>query len=152
MVIRSIVAIFATVSLAGAIMPAAHAANEQAAGVPSRYDIPTRYVIYERCVRERESNGRWDAVNPTGKYLGAYQFNQDLANGATYHMLEDIIEYSKAKNKKQARVIARKLRRTPMNEWPAWAQTSAFVQTLDGHDAEQPWSGKFHWAGGRWTC
>lgn len=152
MVIRNFFVLFATVALAGAVAPPVAASNERAAGVPSRYDVPTRYVIYERCVRERESNGRWDAVNPTGKYRGAYQFDHALASGATWHMLEDIIEYSKARTKKQARVIARKLRNTPMNKWPAWAQTSAFVQTLDGHDAEQPWSGKSHWAGGRWTC
>lgn len=118
----------------------------------SKYEVPARYEAYEVCVRERESNGRWDAVNPTGKYLGAYQMTQALGEGATWHMLEDIIEYSKAKNKKQARVRAEILRATPVNEWPAWAQTSAFVQTLDGHDQEEAWSGASHWAGGRWYC
>lgn len=150
---RYFFAAFATVALATAAAQPAHAGNETAAGIPSRYDIPARYVIYEKCVRIRESNGRWDAINRSNnKYFGAYQMSDALADGATYHMLEDIIEYSKAKNRQQAREIARKLRETPVYEWPAWAQTSAFVQTLDGHDAEQPWAGKKHWAGGRWSC
>jgi len=118
----------------------------------SKYEVPEHYAAYEVCVRERESNGRWDAVNPTGKYLGAYQMTQALGEGATWHMLEDIVEYSKAKNKKQAKVRAEILRATPVDEWPAWAQTSAFIQTLDGHDLEVAWSGASHWAGGRWYC
>lgn len=152
MVTRFLCAVFATVTLPVATAGTVHAANEQAAGVASRYDVPARYVTYEYCVRMRESNGRWNAVNPTGKYRGAYQFSPELARGATFHMLEDIIKYSTADSRTEARAIASKLRSMPMNKWPAWAQTSAFVQTLDGHDAEQPWSGKFHWNGGRWSC
>ena len=37
------------------------------------------------CVRTRESGGNYSAVNPSGPYLGAYQFLQSTWNGAAAH-------------------------------------------------------------------
>jgi muramidase (phage lysozyme) len=37
------------------------------------------------CVRTRESGGNYSAVNPSGPYLGAYQFLQATWNGAAAH-------------------------------------------------------------------
>jgi hypothetical protein len=37
------------------------------------------------CVRARESGGNYGAVNPSGPYLGAYQFYQPTWNGAANH-------------------------------------------------------------------
>ena len=147
-------ATIATVTLAAGIAAAspADATTEQRHGQPSRYVVPKHYLEYERCVRVRESNGRWNAISPSRTYRGAYQFSPALARGATWHMHGDIIKYTSAKTRSEARDIAAQLRATPMNDWPAWAQTSAFVQTLDGHHAETPWAGKAHWKGGRWTC
>ena len=37
------------------------------------------------CVRARESGGYYGAVNPSGPYLGAYQFYQPTWNAAANH-------------------------------------------------------------------
>jgi len=111
------------------------------------YNVPKVYEKYERCVAERESNSRPEAVNPTGKYRGMYQFNDELADGTTYHIKEWVATWH-SKPKKYLRW----LRKTPMNKWPEEVQTAAFVAVLDGHDKNIRWYGKSHFAGGRWTC
>jgi len=119
--------------------------------IPNRdipeYNVPKVYETYERCVAERESNSRPEAVNPTGKYRGMYQFNDDLADGTTYHIKEWVAEWHPKPKK-----YLRWLRKTPMNKWPEEVQTAAFVAVLDGHDKNIRWYGKSHFAGGRWTC
>lgn len=111
------------------------------------YEVPAVYREYEACVAERESNARPNAVNPTGKYRGMYQFNDALADGTTYHII-DWLDTWHPKPKKYAAA----LREVPMNKWPEEVQTAAFVAVLDGHDADRRWAGKSHFAGGRWTC
>ena len=37
------------------------------------------------CTRQRESGGNYQAYNPAGPYLGAYQFSQSTWNGAANH-------------------------------------------------------------------
>jgi len=111
------------------------------------YPVPAVYREYEQCVAERESNSRPEAVNPTGKYRGMYQFDDALADGSTFHIV-DWLRTWHPKPKKYASA----LRQTPMNKWPAEVQTAAFVVTLDGHDKDTHWSGKKHFAGGRWHC
>jgi len=119
--------------------------------IPNRdipeYNVPKVYETYERCVAERESNSRPEAVNPTGKYRGMYQFNDDLADGTTYHIKEWVAEWHPKPKK-----YLKWLRKTPMNKWPEEVQTAAFVAVLDGHDKNIRWYGKSHFAGGRWTC
>lgn len=112
-----------------------------------QYPVPAIYQEYERCVAERESNGRPEAVNPSGKYRGMYQFDESLADGATYHIVDWLATWH-PHPKKYAAV----LRETPMNYWPEEVQTAAFVVTLDGHGKNTRWSGKKHWNGGRWHC
>lgn len=126
--------------------------DDASADTGLEYDVPAVYQAYEECVRIRESNGRWHAVNPSGNHFGAYQMTQALAYGATFHMLDDIQTYTGYRTKAQARNYAEMLRAMPVNKWPAWAQTSAFVQTLDGHTTERNWAGMDHWRGGRWFC
>jgi len=111
------------------------------------YKVPAVYQEYESCVAERESNGRPNAVNPTGKYRGMYQFNDALADGTTYHIIDWLGTWHDKPKK-----YAAALREIPMNKWPEEVQTAAFVAVLDGHDADRRWAGKFHFAGGRWTC
>ena len=111
------------------------------------YEVPAVYREYEKCVAKRESNGRPDAVNPTGKYRGMYQFDKALARGTTYHITDWLRTWhSKPKQ------YAKWLRVTPMNKWPEEVQTAAFVAVLDGHDKGIRWYGKSHFAGGRWSC
>jgi len=112
-----------------------------------KYEVPAVYREYEACVAERESNSRPRAVNPTGKYRGMYQFNDALADGTTWHII-DWLDTWHPKPKKYAAA----LRDIPMNKWPAEVQTAAFVAVLDGHDADRRWAGKSHFAGGRWHC
>jgi hypothetical protein len=111
------------------------------------YPVPSAYVEYEKCVAVRESNRRSDAVNPTGKYRGMYQFDAELAAGTTYHIVDWLATWH-SKPKK----YAAELRKTPMDKWPAQVQTAAFVSVLNGHDKKVRWSGKKHFAGGRWHC
>lgn len=111
------------------------------------YPVPAVYQEYEECVAVRESNRRPDAINPTGKYRGMYQFDEALADGSTYHIIGWLSSWhSKPKQ------YAAALRDTPMNKWPAEVQTAAFISVLDGHGQKVRWSGKKHFAGGRWTC
>lgn len=118
----------------------------QAADIPE-YEVPKVYREYEACVAQRESNARPNAVNPTGKYRGMYQFNDALADGTTFHIIDWLDTWHS-----QPKKYAAWLRETPMNKWPEEVQTAAFVAVLDGHDADKRWAGKFHFAGGRWSC
>ena len=121
-------------------------ALQHAAKIPE-FPVPPVYQEYEACVAERESNNRPGAINPTGKYRGMYQFNDELADGTTFHILEWLGTWH-SKPKKYASW----LREVPMNKWPEEVHTAAFVAVLDGHDAHERWAGKFHFAGGRWHC
>ena len=118
----------------------------QAGDIPE-YKVPAVYREYERCVAERESNDRPDAVNPTGKYRGMYQFDDALADGTTWHIVDWLGTWHS-----KPRAYAKALRDTPMNKWPRQVQVAAFVSVLDGHDQGVVWAGKQHFAGGRWKC
>ena len=111
------------------------------------FEVPKVYREYEACVAERESNGRPNAVNPSGKYRGMYQFNDQLKRGTTFHIIDWLDTWHSSPKK-----YAAWLRKTPMNKWPEEVQTAAFVAVLDGHDKNQRWAGRFHFAGGRWSC
>lgn len=118
----------------------------QAGDIPE-YKVPAVYREYERCVAERESNDRPDAVNPTGKYRGMYQFDDALADGTTWHIIDWLGTWHS-----KPRAYAKALRDTPMNKWPRQVQVAAFVSVLDGHDQGVVWAGKKHFTGGRWKC
>jgi hypothetical protein len=111
------------------------------------YKVPAVYREYERCVAERESNSRPEAVSPSGKYRGMYQFDDALADGTTYHIIDWLGTWHS-----HPKQYAAALRDTPMNKWPRQVQTAAFVAVLDGHDKDVRWYGKDHFRGGRWTC
>lgn len=119
---------------------------ERDLGIPD-YQVPKVYESYERCVALRESNDQPWAVNPSGKYRGLYQFDDELADGSTYHIVDWIATWHE-----HPRKYAKKLRATPMNEWPREVQTAAFIAVLDGHDKGERWAGVSHFAGGRWSC
>jgi hypothetical protein len=112
---------------------------------PPPYPTPVDQVQYQECVAERESNGRANAVSPTGTYRGKYQFNAPLARGATWHIMPWLRQWHPAPKR-----YAAQLRRTPMDRWPERVQDAAFVMTLNYGGVK--WSGKRHWKGGRWSC
>ena len=99
-----------------------------------------------KCIVIRESSGRYNAINPTRKYRGAYQVSPELARGATWMMLK---EHKALMGDERAKQVLEKLRRTPMNAWPRYWQDAAF-STI--HNWERTGAGASHWAGGRWHC
>jgi len=76
-----------------------------------------------------------------------YQFDEELKDGTTYHIIEWLGTWHS-----KPRKYAAWLRETPMNLWPEEVQTAAFVAVLDGHDVGERWYGRKHFKGGRWTC
>ena len=98
------------------------------------------------CVVERESEGHYDVVNPSGAYRGAYQVSASLARGATWMMLK---EHKKLMGEKNAKTVLAKLRSKPMNTWPRYWQDAAFHTVINW---DHTLSGASHWAGGRWHC
>jgi hypothetical protein len=98
------------------------------------------------CIVNRESEGHYDVVNPSGSYRGAYQVSASLARGATWMMLR---EHKALMGEATAKKVLASLRRTPMNHWPRYWQDAAF-STIANWD--HTGSGIAHWAGGRWHC
>lgn len=99
-----------------------------------------------RCIADRESEGHYDVVNPSGAYRGAYQVSAALARGATWMMLK---EHKQLMGPEAAKKTLAKLRATPMNKWPRYWQDAAFHTVANW---EGTGSGIAHWAGGRWHC
>ena len=98
------------------------------------------------CIVERESEGHYDVVNPSGAYRGAYQVSAALARGATWMMLK---EHSRLMGKAAAKKVLGQLRSKPMNTWPRYWQDAAFHTVANWAGTG---SGLRHWAGGRWHC
>lgn len=117
-----------------------HAKNPE---IPT-YVPPSGQASYAACVAIRESQGNPRAVNPTGKYRGRYQFSEELKDGATWMMLDWLKTWHP-----HPRIFAMQLRELPMNKWPAKLQDAAFYETLNNDGL---WSGKRHWANGRYAC
>lgn len=99
-----------------------------------------------KCIVIRESSARYNAVNPTRKYRGAYQVSPELARGVTWMMLK---EHKTLLGEERAKRILERLRKSPMNTWPRYWQDAAF-STI--HNWERTGAGAAHWAGGRWRC
>jgi len=98
------------------------------------------------CIAERESEGQYDVVSPSGSYYGAYQVSRELARGATWMMLK---EHKKLMGPASAKKVLSKLRAKPMNTWPRYWQDAAFHTVMNW---EHTGSGAAHWGGGRWHC
>lgn len=98
------------------------------------------------CIVERESEGHYDVVNPSGAYRGAYQVSSQLARGATWMMLK---EHKALMGEATAKKVLANLRQKPFNQWPRYWQDAAFSTIANW---EHTGSGIAHWAGGRWHC
>ena len=99
-----------------------------------------------KCIVIRESEGLYNAINPTRKYRGAYQVSPELARGATWMMLP---EHKALLGWDRATQVLEKLRNSPMNTWPRYWQDAAF-STINNW--KHTGGGAAHWAGGRWHC
>lgn len=101
---------------------------------------------YRKCIAERESNGHAWSQSKSRTYQGAYQISNDLWRGATFMMAPELREEF---GDRMGRQIARELRSIKASQAATRWQTQAFYTILNWDGA---WSGKSHWAGGRWTC
>jgi len=100
-----------------------------------------------KCIVKRESEGHYEVRGGGGnKYFGAYQMSQELAQGATWMMLD---EHKKLLGTSDAKKILTELRKTPPNQWSRYYQDAAF-STI--YNWESTGSGASHWSGGRWRC
>lgn len=90
-----------------------------------------------QCIRDRESNDHYHAVNRTGKYRGAYQMSPELAVGAGWMIQKDL--RANGMSKSTAKQIGRSLRSTKVNKWHPFWQDYAFWIVWDGGQ------GKSHW-------
>lgn len=101
----------------------------------------TKYVRehdwIRRCIRARESNNFYNAVSRTGRYRGAYQFNDALKVGAAWMMQKQL----RATHGKAVAVeVGRALRAAPMNQWHIYWQDRAFWTIWNNG------KGRKHWA------
>lgn len=100
-----------------------------------------------RCIVQRESSGVYTVRGGGGdRYYGAYQMNDDLADGATWMMLPEAKEML---GDEAARALMARLRAKPVTTWSRYWQDAAFFTI---YNWERTGSGRAHWAGGRWRC
>ena len=101
---------------------------------------------YQLCVLRRESNGHWFSTNRANGYFGAFQFNKALTRGATWMITPELKQIH---GPEKGRAIAKELRATEMHRWRPFYQAMAFFTVLNWNG---DWSGRKHWAGGRFSC
>lgn len=100
---------------------------------------------FRLCVAEREGSFHYDVQGGGGgNYFGTYQFSKAFQPGAAYMMAKE-----SRKTHDGLRAAALGLRYIPINQWSRYWQDRAFYTVLNYNGK---WSGKGHWAGGRWHC
>lgn len=108
--------------------------------------VYTHQQEYTLCVLKRESNNHWFSTNRSGGYAGGFQFSYALTKGATWMMAPELKTIF---GKKTGKELSIKLRAIPMQKWSPFYQHMAFSTVLNWNG---PYSGKHHWAGGRFAC
>jgi hypothetical protein len=96
-----------------------------------------RHDDERQCVRDRESNNRYNAVSASGTYRGAYQFSPELAVGAAWMIQKDLRK--NGMEKKIAKDIGESLRETSMNKWHPFWQDYAFWVVWDNGEGKNHW-------------
>ena len=123
-------------------------AHDMRGALPSMYRGRYFHVDQEpfrRCVAQREGMNHYDVRGGGGgNYFGTYQMSRAFQRGAAYMMAAE-----SAKTHDGLRKDALRLRYVPINHWSRYFQDRAFYTVLN---ARGKWSGKGHWAGGRWHC
>lgn len=100
---------------------------------------------FRRCVGQREGMWHYDVRGGGGgNYFGTYQFSRAFQHGIPFMMAKE----SKATGDGLANEAA-SLRHIPINRWSRYWQDRAFYTVLNFNG---DWTGKHHWAGGRWAC
>ena len=90
-----------------------------------------------RCIRVRESNNSYHAINRTGKYRGAYQMSPELTVGAGWMIQKDLI--SNGMSKRLAKEVGQSLRDNPANKWHPFWQDYAFWLVWDHGNGKKHW-------------
>lgn len=116
--------------------------------LPSLYRGVYYHADQERfrlCVAAREGSNTYTVRGGGGgNYFGTYQFHRNFQRGAAYMMAGE-----SRRTHDGLRADALALRHVPINHWSRYWQDRAFYTVLNYRGA---WSGRNHWAGGRWTC
>jgi hypothetical protein len=101
---------------------------------------------FRRCVADREGSYTYEVVGGgSNLYHGTYQFRDGAwRRGLTYMMASE-----SRRTKDGLRAEARALVDVPIHKWSRYWQDRAFYTALNYRGK---WSGKSHWAGGRWSC
>lgn len=110
-----------------------------------RYYRPSQ-ESWRRCVMEREAENIYTVIGGGGNaYHGVYQFHDgNWRRGLTYMMAGE-----SRRTHDGLRDDAHDLRSLPIAKWNRYWQDRAFFTALNYRGT---WSGKAHWAGGRWAC
>lgn len=108
---------------------------------------------YRLCVGMREASFGYRARGggnldgePGGDYGGTYQLSPALQRGVTWMLYPELRSEVGAQ---EAKRLTRILRAVPAEKWNRYWQDAAFYTILNWR---ADWSGRHHWAGGRWTC
>lgn len=100
---------------------------------------------FRRCVADREGSFTYEVRGGGGdNYYGTYQFHRNFQRGAAYMMANESKRTGDGLRKQ-----ALALRYVPINKWSRYWQDRAFYTVLNWRGK---WTGKGHWAGGRWSC
>lgn len=100
---------------------------------------------FRLCVGAREGSHTYQVRGGGGgNYFGTYQMSAALARGVTWMMAAE-----SRRTHDGLRADARALHDVPANHWSRYWQDRAFFTILNYRGL---WSGKHHWAGGRWRC
>lgn len=101
---------------------------------------------FRKCVADREGSYTYRVVGGgSNMYHGTYQFHDgNWRRGLTYMMASESKETNDG-----LRAEARALISKPISRWSRYWQDRAFYTALN---FQGKWSGKHHWAGGRWHC
>ena len=100
---------------------------------------------FRRCVAEREGEFQYDVQGGGGNnYFGTYQMSSAFQRGAAYMMASE-----SRRTDDGLRREALSLRYKPINQWGRFWQDRAFATVLNYNGL---WSGRHHWANGRWAC
>lgn len=139
--------------------PHASVSREEAAARSSRADdmrgpLPSLYrgryfnrdqEAFRACVAEREGSNTYMVRGGGGNnYYGTYQFSRAFQHGIPYMMAKESTATGDGLRKE-----ALSLRAKAINRWNRYWQDRAFFTVLNYNGK---WTGKHHWAGGRWHC
>lgn len=101
---------------------------------------------FRLCVADREGSFTYNVVGGGGnQYQTTYQFHEgNWRRGLTFMMASE-----SKRTRDGLRAEARALITRPMKTWGRYWIDRAFYTALNFNGK---WSGKHHWAGGRWHC